>query len=588
MRIVQRRMDFLHKMTLRVSISMRGDMAIARWPYVPDCRIRRTAWEIPGIKWNKIARGWVGYPDAVAALSEAVIKEKLGDVQGSLSVPGDAAFIAARSNALRIYQQNGVSFLVNHAHTGAMLAWDVGVGKTACALVASAHLAEGREADSRATVVICPAVVKNVWKSEAAKWTPHFKVRILSGVIKTDPVLLADADIIVLNYDIAYAWEPYLKPHTLICDEFHMLANERSRRGTAVKKIARRAKNRIGLTATPLNARPKDLWNLLDTLTPGRFGPFLKIADNDDGTVVARGFTGRYCDAHRETKAKDVVVWELRGRSNEEELAFRLRWVMDRKTKVEVMSELPPRTRQVIRVDVHAESRAPRSAWAEGGFDALQRAMALSGAGKVEDTVSLAASRVEEGHSVLVFTHTRSTAKVIYARLSAVLKDDAPHDRRVVLCTGEDSAASRSATIERARAVYERAAGPVVVVATMDSVGVGIDLSFCDIVIFNDLDYLPSKLIQCEGRAHRFGQKKHTHVYYMIGIATADEYVQRRVIERLDLYEKVLGDAGEERDLRMTVDSTIGMSEQDILDDLRSMLLSSEALDDVSQGVFDD
>lgn len=533
--------------------------------------------QIPGLTWDRTTKTYVGWPDAVAAFAHALGEENLATIVGGLDEPSDR--LKARrtprrqqvrpegssspstksSTALREYQREGVEVLRLLApEGGALLADDMGLGKTVQALTAAKRLVD--DGFVPIVLVVSPAVLKWVWSSEAEKWTDDFfETRVLSGT-KPSPVATNGRPLLlIMNYDIAHAWIEALPKRlgVLIADEGHYLQSDRSRRSKAIKAIAGRAQARMVLSGTPMTARPRDLWNVVDTLESGRWGK------------NAWRFFTRHCAAHQETVAKNTTVWILDGSSHEDELALRLRFFMLRRSKADVMKDLPSRIRQIVPIKVNSRAIAP--IWDEKNYrkDALRRALALAGTGKISEAVELATSSLAEGHSVVVFSHLRDTAKRVWEGISKA-------KATAYLATGEDVAQVRARTIAHAKVTASKRS--VAVVATIDAVGVGIDLSFADVAIFVDLDWVPSKLLQAESRLHRHGQMRPVSIYYLVGLGTADEYVQRKVIERLDLYERVIGSAQEAEGLRSDLGAFETMNEDDVLMDLRAAVLRGEVL----------
>jgi hypothetical protein len=443
----------------------------------------------------------------------------------------------------------------------------------------------------RTAVVIGPSITKPIWAAESLKWHPGvFRPIVLEGtkgVEKSGYPFLRDLlasnvpgiPLVILNYDIAHAWVSTLTRFSigvLACDEAHMLQEARSRRSRAVREIRTKARSIIMLSGTPMQTRPKDLWNVIDTMAPGRLGI------GKDGKPDPWKMYRRYCDAKRETIARDTVVWNINGSSHEEELNLRLRWIMTRKSKADVLTDLPPRIRQTIQIQIPGSYVLP--IWESGEKmrkDALSEALSMSGVGKAGASIDLASDRIAEGHSVLIFTHRRETAKRIFngerrEKLKGVsgLVTAPAH---AALISGDVAVSERTKAIKNLRQLS--GTSPVVIVATIDSVGVGMDISFCDVVIFNDLDWVPSKLLQAEGRAHRHGATgESVLIYYLIGVGTADEYIQSKVISRLDLYEKVIGGQAEARGLKEDLERMNTASEEEILADLRRAVLAGEVL----------
>ena len=178
----------------------------------------------------------------------------------------------------------------------------------------------------RKTIIVCEAHVRGVWErepefddkgGESAKWWPKAKVFKPYGV--TPEPIPEKTDVVVIHYDIIYAWvdrllewtidvgcdDPSSHDLTIVFDEAQMLLNPTSRRSKACRALAHVARGRIALTGTPPVDKVKDLHNVVDTISPGRFGEFF-------------GF----CIRHADAKQKEVdgpektkkVVWDFGGK----------------------------------------------------------------------------------------------------------------------------------------------------------------------------------------------------------------------------------------------------------------------------------
>lgn len=509
--------------------------------------LRETGREIPGMSWDGTKRAWVGWPDAVRACARRLQKKDV-EVEGNLPSRKYTARTIDRSLLadLREYQQVGVNFLVRHASGGALLADDLGLGKTAQACRTIAAL--GKDA-----IVVCPMFVRDTWLREIKKWTEGWKVVELDGTKprslagEGDDVALAGLGnpvigknvfrvIYLVHYDIVYAWADKLREtsaKTLVLDEIQMLQSEGSRRSQSCRSIAMQCKYRIGLSGTPMTSRPADLWNPIDVLSPGRFG-----RDWD--------FYRRYCDAKQitiETRTQGAItVWNKDGASHLKELRSRLRFFMLHRTKSDVRMELPPRTRQMVGVTVAKNYQALPSKTIKGSKKWLRRAFAIAADGKIPQAVDLIESHVRNGSKVVVYSHRKVVAELVTAML---MKKKI--DARTI--TGKLNRKQRTRFIDERHDVLS---------CTMDSVQVGIDLSYADVAVFVELDYVPSKLLQCEGRVYRFGQKRNTLVQYVIAKDTADETVRDAVLLKLENFEKVIGETDDEleEDLASTKLST--------------------------------
>jgi SNF2 family DNA or RNA helicase len=244
-------------------------------------------------------------------------------------------------------------------------------------------------------------------------------------------------------------------------------------------------------------------------------------------------FALRHCDAKREEVAKNKIVWKFDGASNIEELNRRLTFFMHWRTKEDVGMQLPPKTRQLIYVDVKRKAISPtRQLVVNGKINdkALRKALDMSADAKLPDVVELVANHVAEGHKVVVFTHRRAVCEFVCDALSALKV-------RSTFIHGELGQKERQARI--------KGKDWQVLCATIDVTAGGISLTQADVGVFAELTYEPHEIIQAEGRITRFGQERNTLFQYVLGRGTADELVAKVIVDKLDVFEKAIGKTGE-------------------------------------------
>lgn len=400
---------------------------------------------------------------------------------------------------LHTYQREGVGWLAGmlREQQAALLADEMGLGKSAQALIALRVLGVQR------VLIVSPAIVRRHWEVQARRWAPELAVTAVSyeGLVSACRKGVAhDADAIVI-------------------DEIHYCANGKAQRTKAVAQWLTEHPTalRVGLSGTPLTTRPRDLWQPLELLWPGRFGR-------------AWEFQQRYCAGHwEEIPHLDRNVWVADGASRIDELAERLKAVMLRRTKVEVQLQLPPRTRVVHEVEIPARARRDLARaqaainWSDGARLGVSSLLSNIEGYKIDSACELARDVVASGSRALVLTTRKASAEAIAEALNAP-------------CAHGDTAADR-----RQAALADAPIG----VATMYAVTTGIDLVGYDVAIFTGLDWVPSTLLQAEARIHRIGQSRPCTIYYLVGTGTIDEVVRERVIERLDLIATTLGGGDE-------------------------------------------
>lgn len=464
--------------------------------------------------WNPDAHKWIlpiRHLDQVkqifpeAYVSEGIVKyqeQKRSDLQVKLSefnklVDGlnfDSPLPDGRT--LFAHQKGGVFDLLKTRK--AILAYDMGLGKTLIALVA-AKVLQQRSGNPR-LIVICPVSLKENWQREA------FSINLMNIEIhswsKIPPV-------------------PF-KDFILIADECHYAqSGTRSQRGKAFLELSKSkyCKSCFCLSGTPIkNGRPINLLPLLEAV----------------GHALAKDkkyYHIRYCDAKRTRFSK----WDTTGAVHLEELHQKTKDVMFRKTKKECL-DLPEKLRVIRKAELSAAAeKAYNEALSDlkhkyderiasgqiiGGNDALVLLGHLRHAGsigKAETAIELAQEILEEGGSVVIFTEYRKSAYIISEYF---LKSNIGCE----LLTGD--------TVDRQGCVDRFQSGKSkVFVGTIKAGGVGLTLTRAQTVILVDRPWTPGDCEQAEDRLHRIGQKNQvTAVWLQYG--KADELVDKMLTSK--------------------------------------------------------
>lgn len=461
----------------------------------------------------------------------------------SLSRAADADVeIPPLGGELRPFQRAGVAYAVR-AGGRTFIGDDMGTGKTVQALAAAKVL------DAFPLIVVCPASVKLSWRNHVigpvpgapSGWLPGTPTVVLDGR-KANPAKLVGAEVVVLNWDILAAWRETLEaiaPRGLIFDESHYAKNRTAGRTHAaldLRKVIPKDGMVLNTSGTAVMNRPKELiaqLQLIDRLQ--EFGG-------------ASNFRKRYCDSFF-----DGYRWNDSGASNVEELSRRLREVCYiRRTKAEVMSELPPKQyapveaplsnrrdyeraeRETIKfleesvardAEIQAEiaalpagQRAERlreiqSEKAERARSAeklvkLNLLRKVCGEGKIKGAVDWVQNFLESGDSkLIVFAHHISVQKALLASM--------PGAARIF---GEDSSPKRTAAIERFQTDPECR----LIVCSLQAAREGITLTAASDVLTIELGWTPSGHDQAEDRAHRMGQSDSVTCWYLLAEETID------------------------------------------------------------------
>jgi superfamily II DNA or RNA helicase len=491
------------------------------------------ALEDAGLAANLVWRGG----EALRALG------KLLRTRGGLSAVAVPGWFKAD---LRPYQQQGVDWLqfLREAGLAGVLADDMGLGKTVQTL---AHLCVEKQQGrlTEPALVICPTSVVGNWAREAARFAPTLRVLPLQGndrkarfgeiaqadlVISTYPLLARDGEVLD-----AQEW------HVLILDEAQTVKNPAAGMARMVRQL--RARQRICLTGTPMENHLGELWALFDFMMPGFLGSAKDFNSRFRTPIEKAGDTDRHA-----ALAKRVSPFLLR------------------RTKAEVVTELPPRTDIIetirmekaqravydgIRLAMHARVQAAiaEKGLAKSGIVILDALLKLrqaccdprllkiagtaskkAGSAKLERLLELLTTALDEGRSLLLFSQFTSMLALIEAELVA---------RRIpfVQLTGE--------TKDRDTPVRQFQEGRVkLFLISLKAGGVGLNLTAADTVIHYDPWWNPAVENQATDRAHRIGQTKKVFVHRLITEDTIEEKMEGLKAKKSALAEGILSGAG--------------------------------------------
>jgi SNF2 family DNA or RNA helicase len=445
---------------------------------------------------------------------------------------------------LRPYQLEGLAWLqyLRAQNLGGILADDMGLGKTAQAL---AHILLEKQAgrlDLPALVVLPTSLIFN-WQSEAQRMVPGLRVLNRHGPQRDqDAPRMADHDIVLTTYPLLWRDVEVLAQqafHLLVLDEAQMVKNAASRSSRALRRL--RARHHLCLTGTPLENHLGELWAQFDFLMPGFLGDARSFARHWRKPIEDNGETLRAAL-----------------------LAQRVRPFILRRRKVDVATELPPKTEAVVRVQLQGQQRelyeAVRTAadvqvrrvlkrqHFPGGqisiLDALlklrqvccdpyllkgQRTPDTMERAKLEwlsDTLPL---MVEEGRRVLVFSQFTEMLELLA-------------DQLVALQLPFASLSGKTPTARRAAVVQQFQSGQVpLFLVSLKAGGVGLNLTTADTVIHLDPWWNPAVQAQATARAHRIGQDQPVFVYQLVVEGSIEERMLELQARKLTLTEGVLG-----------------------------------------------
>ena len=441
------------------------------------------------------------------------------------------------------HQEKGIKFLLSKKNC--ILADDMGLGKTFQSIVSAL------ETGAEKVLVVCPANAKINWYREISNFVPEEDISILKTghwnpkkftIINYD--ILKNFHTLIDNRKNYEEWE--INRHLvnegydiIILDEAHMVKNPKADRTKIVNQIAESIGKRWLLTGTPIANRPMDYFNLLNLC-------------ESPVTSSWKYFAFRYCDGKKFKKKlnsgqyKDI--WLTDGASNLEELHERTKSLILRRKKEDHL-DLPPKIVAPYYIEIDdmkgygnvfeeylewAKSEGKRLGSGRHMVElvVLRKYIAQE---KVKHTIELAEQAIENGQKVIIFTNFTHSFDALMNHFGRI----------AVGHNGKLSGTQKQKSIDG----FQENENIKVFVGNLVSAGTAITLTAAQVVIMNDLDFVPANHAQAEDRAFRIGQSKTVNVYYPIAQGTIDEMMYEMLQKKKRVINTVVGDEQEEFDI---------------------------------------
>ncbi len=428
---------------------------------------------------------------------------------------------------LRPYQLQGVSYMnfLREYSFGGILADEMGLGKTIQTLAFIQHM-KNIGATGPNLIVVPTSVLPN-WDREASKFVPDLNRVIVYGTRRENIFKkINDADIVITTYALLRRDMEELEKfsfNAIILDEAQNIKNPNTITARSVRQID--SKIRLCLSGTPIENNLFELWSLFEFLMPGFLG---------SQHSFQRGIIKPIKEGDSETLAY---------------LRSRVKPFILRRTKAEVVKDLPPKIENITYCDLSEDQAELYSSLAKKLRDQVladvdEKGMAKSqmsildallklrqicchprllkldmpGAapsmtsGKFEAFKDMIIDIVEEGHKVLVFSQFVQMLHVIRNWLQMT---------GIPYCYLDGSSKDRLEQVDKFNNTPEI---PIFLIS-LKAGGTGLNLTSADYVIHYDPWWNPAVESQATDRAHRIGQKKQVFSYKMICQNTVEEKI---------------------------------------------------------------
>jgi len=406
-----------------------------------------------------------------------------------------------------------------------ILADDMGLGKTTSTIIAAL------ETGAKKILIVCPASLKINWEREIANYSDR------TCYIAEGKKFSTEADFVIVNYDILKNFHNkedkenslllQSKFELVILDEAHMVSNAQAQRTKLINDFTKNIKRVWLLTGTPMTSRPINYYNLLNIIES-------PVAQNWMAYAI------RYCQGFQ-FRAGNRKVWNVTGASNLEELRDRTSKQILRRLKENVL-DLPDKIITPVYLRTSSkeykdlmgeyyewlENRKDESSSLTVQFSKLMKVRKVIANEKVKDTIEFVQNIVDQGKKVIIFTNFTDTLQLIHNHFG----------KESVYLDGSCNKTQRQYAVDQ----FQENEKIKVFVGNLKAAGVGLTLTAAEVVIMNDLSFVPAEHAQAEDRAYRYGQKNNVLVYYPIFENTIEGVIYDILNKKKKVIGTVMGD----------------------------------------------
>lgn len=423
-------------------------------------------------------------------------------------------------SSLYPYQQEDVLWLEQHPRC--ILGSDMGVGKTFETLALAAKL------DLTSILVICPKPLIDEWEYQieywlGREWVDRFNVFNYEKLRKLDFV----------NKLNEYSWD------MIVFDECHKLKNYTTKQTRGATLISRNGSRIILVSGTPMQNGPHDLFSLLRIVDCTKYTSYWD-------------FVERYCVVQQLPKPPYPKI--IVGTRNKEELRQQLHSVMLRRTKSEVLPQLPPKTFRTVPVQLSGRQLEQYQQMEDQLFVLLDSGEKITAPAVIAQLIRLRQICLEPN---LLSEHERTSSPSIKTQIILELLDQS--DGPVVIYTYfENYTRILSAELTKAKIPHALYTGKVksedryqvvkdfqtgkyrALIGTLTTMSLGLTLTKSHTIIFADLWFNPAANAQAVDRLHRIGQTEPVQVIDLWAKKTIEDAMHRTLKRKEKMFSEIV------------------------------------------------
>ena len=419
------------------------------------------------------------------------------------------------------YQKQGIEFLVSRQ--GGMLLDEQGLGKTIQALKAC------EKVDPQVLVIVCPAIMRGTWSHHVANLMP------------------SNIQVVINSYEWYVKLDNYKtliksikgKKVAVIVDESHYIKTPTSKRTKTVQHLLSldNIVFKVLLSGTPVTRDVDDLYTQLKVFYPDFCKSifeyrkkYMRCIHSYFGDVY-KGFKNEYS---RQEIIKYLKSCSLRRTKKSAGLNLpsivRQPVYIDINKKVakESLSILDYATKVINGVDDYTLYKTDLAEEASH-IASIRKAL---GVAKVPQVLQYVEHLLQSGITKLVLFGVHvDVVNLIYEALREKYKDIKTH--RII---GATTSTQREKIIKE----FQELETPQILVANMVACGVGVTLTKSHTVVFAELDFTPSNIMQAEARVHRITQEHIVNSIFMIANESLDVKILNLIKSKIEIIKDVL------------------------------------------------
>jgi SWI/SNF-related matrix-associated actin-dependent regulator 1 of chromatin subfamily A len=456
------------------------------------------------------------------------------------------------------FQKEGVAFL--HSNAPTLLADDMGLGKTVEALAWIASL------EKFPGLIVVPTSVRIQWAKQIRNFIhpqplegqielfpdERKMVHIIKGL---KPYELPEASFYIIHYGLLRGWKQYLPSfgfEFVVFDEIQELRHTGTEKYSAASLVAQSTENIVGLSGTPIYNTGGEICNVMNIID------FQCLGDWES-------FTREWCRGY----GSDIV-------SDPKMLGEHLRreGLMLRRTKEEVLSELPAKRRIVQEID------SDPGAFSENMKDVIrligqhdsatdhfekgrlkreigQEVRHATGVSKAPYVAEFVKMLLDAGEAIVLYGYHHD----VYEVWNEQLKKYNP-----AFVTGAESTAQK----ERSKDRFIKGETNLIIISLRAAAGIDGLQHRANINVFGELDWSPGIHAQCEDRTHRMGQQESVLSYYLVCGEGSDEQMMEALGLKTAQFVGIMGGSSESEEDKEMSQIEVGKHLDKIMEKFRS------------------